>query len=94
VRGARVLGIAIARCDVHVQPAELEVHLDVEGVRYREDRDTLAVLDGDKRRARRWQEAWTLTLSGDDGGPPWRLVAQSDLSVERSASSSSGWRNA
>jgi predicted lipid-binding transport protein (Tim44 family) len=94
VRGARVLGIAIARCDVHAQPAELDVHVDVEGVRYREDRDTLAVLDGDKRRARRWQEAWTLTLSGDDGGPPWRLVPQSDSSVERSASSSSGWRNA
>jgi predicted lipid-binding transport protein (Tim44 family) len=75
VRGARVLAVAITRCDVHTTPAELEVHIDVEGVRYREDRDTLAVLDGDKSRARRWQEAWTFTLSGDGEGGPWRLAS-------------------
>jgi hypothetical protein len=74
VRGARVAGVAITRCDVHAHPAELEVHVDVAGVRYREDRDTLAVLEGDRRRARRWQEAWTLTLSGSDAGSPWRLA--------------------
>jgi predicted lipid-binding transport protein (Tim44 family) len=75
VRGARVLGVAITRCDVHVTPAELEVHADVEGIRYREDRDTLAVLDGDKNRVRRWQEAWTFTLSGDGEAGPWRLAS-------------------
>jgi predicted lipid-binding transport protein (Tim44 family) len=77
VRGARVLGVAISQVDVHAHPAEIEVHVDVEGVRYREDRDTLAVLDGDKRRTRRWQEAWTLTLSGEQAAMPWRLAAAS-----------------
>jgi predicted lipid-binding transport protein (Tim44 family) len=75
VRGGRVLGVAITRCDVHTTPAELDVHVDVEGIRYREDRDTLAVLDGDKGRARRWQEAWTFTLSGDGEAGPWRLAS-------------------
>jgi predicted lipid-binding transport protein (Tim44 family) len=75
VRGAKVLGVAIARCDVHAHPAELEVHVDVSGVRYREDRDTLAVLEGDRSQVRRWQEVWTLTLSGAEGASPWRLAA-------------------
>jgi predicted lipid-binding transport protein (Tim44 family) len=75
VRGARVLAVAITRCDVQATPAELEVHADVEGIRYREDRDTLAVLDGNKDRARRWQEAWTFTLSGDGASGPWRLAS-------------------
>ncbi len=76
VRGARVGAVAITRCDVHARPAELEVHVDVSAVRYREDRDTLAVLDGDRNRVRRWQEAWTLTLSGGEGASsPWRLAA-------------------
>ena len=35
VRGARVGAVAITRCDVHTRPAELEVHVDVSGVRYR-----------------------------------------------------------
>ncbi len=29
VRGAKVLAVAITRCDVHAHPAELEVHVDV-----------------------------------------------------------------
>ncbi len=94
-RGARVLAVAITRCDVHALPAELGVHVDVEGVRYREDRDTLEVLDGDRSRARRWREAWTLQLSGGAGEAPWRLATAANdyASVERSASSRSGWRN-
>ena len=74
MRGARVDAVAITRCDVHARPAELGAHVDVSGVRYREDRDTLAVLEGDRRRVRRWQEAWTLTLSGAEGASPWRLA--------------------
>jgi predicted lipid-binding transport protein (Tim44 family) len=77
VRGARVRGVAITRVDVQAHPAELAVNVDVEGVRYREDRDTLAVVEGDKRRARRWRQAWTLTLSGDEAAMPWRLAAAS-----------------
>jgi predicted lipid-binding transport protein (Tim44 family) len=84
VRGARVAAVAITRCDVHTRPAELEVHVDVSGVRYREDRDTLAVLEGDRSRARRWQETWTLTLSGAEGASPWRLArAGSGAAVSR-----------
>jgi predicted lipid-binding transport protein (Tim44 family) len=75
VRGARVLDVAITRCDVHARPAELGVRVGVQGVRYREDRDTLAVLDGDKDRARRWEETWTLTLTGEGEAGPWRLAA-------------------
>ena len=84
VRGARVGAVAITRCDVHARPAELEVHVDVSGVRYREDRDTLAVLEGDRSRARRWQETWTFTLSGAEGASPWRLArAGSGAAVSR-----------
>ena len=32
------------------------------------------VLEGDRSRARRWQETWTLTLSGAEGASPWRLA--------------------
>ena len=86
VRGARVGAVAITRCDVHARPAELEVHVDVSGIRYREDRDTLAVLEGDRSRGRRWQETWTFTLSGaeGEGASPWRLArAGSGAAVPR-----------
>jgi len=45
----------------------------VRGRRYREDRDTAAVLQGSKDREASFTERWTLTLDGDEK-TPWRIA--------------------
>jgi predicted lipid-binding transport protein (Tim44 family) len=73
VRGPRVKQIKILQVDVAGEPATMEVQVDVFGRRYVEDRDTAAVVRGDKNRPRRFAEQWRLTLEGPDVSP-WRLA--------------------
>ena len=43
----------------------MSVEADVSGRRYREDRDTVAVVEGSKEREVTFTERWTMTLDGD-----------------------------
>jgi predicted lipid-binding transport protein (Tim44 family) len=54
-------------------PPEVQVQLDVAGVQYVEDRDTIEVLAGSKRRQTTTRQLWTLRLS-DDPRRPWMVV--------------------
>jgi predicted lipid-binding transport protein (Tim44 family) len=76
VRGPRVKRIDIAAVDVSRQPATMDVRVEVHGRRYVEDRDTAAVLRGDKDRATTFVEQWRLSLDGPEESP-WRLVEAS-----------------
>jgi predicted lipid-binding transport protein (Tim44 family) len=51
----------------------MSVVLKVRGRRYLENRDTAAVIAGDKNREVKFSESWTLALDGSDQ-VPWRLV--------------------
>lgn len=76
VRGPRLREMALVRLDGEARPAAMEVELDLEGRRYLEDRDTVALLEGSRDRVARWRERWTFQLDGADG-TPWRLAAAS-----------------
>jgi predicted lipid-binding transport protein (Tim44 family) len=54
----------------------MEVEARVLGRRYIEDRDTVALLSGDKDNTREFTERWTFALDGS-AEVPWRLVAGS-----------------
>ena len=54
----------------------MDVRVDVHGRRYFEDRDTAAVLRGDKDRATAFAGHWRLSLDGPENSP-WRVVAAS-----------------
>lgn len=73
VRGPRLLRLAIAALHAETEPLRMDVEARVSGWRYLEDRDTVAVLGGDKDRATEFTERWTFAL---DGPAPasWRLV--------------------
>jgi predicted lipid-binding transport protein (Tim44 family) len=78
VRGARVEKLAIAALDPHATPATMTAAITLKGVRYVEDRDTAAVLDGRKGADSETLQRWTFALAeanGGDGGLPWRLVS-------------------
>jgi predicted lipid-binding transport protein (Tim44 family) len=76
VRGPVVERVAIAGVDAKAEPAQMTVALTVRGRRYVEDRDTAAVVSGDKEREGRFTERWVLTLDGSDAAP-WRIVSTS-----------------
>jgi predicted lipid-binding transport protein (Tim44 family) len=73
VRGPRLRELRIVALDGHADPATITVEADVEGRRYVEDRDTLALLSGSRDVEARFTVRWTLALSGD-AATPWRLV--------------------
>ena len=73
VRGPRVKSIEILAVDVDTEPATMTVQVELWGRRYVEDRDTAAVVSGDKDSATTFTERWTLALDGRDDAP-WRLV--------------------
>lgn len=77
IRGPRVRRLAIAALDPAAQPPTMTVEVEVEGRRYREDRDSAAVLSGSKERVVTFTERWTLALEGPDDRP-WRIVAAGD----------------
>jgi predicted lipid-binding transport protein (Tim44 family) len=74
VRGARVDAVRITSLDAQAQPPALRVEVVVEGRRYVQDRDTIAVVSGSKDQAVRFTEFWTLRLDGADD-TPWRISA-------------------
>jgi predicted lipid-binding transport protein (Tim44 family) len=51
----------------------MTVTVAVRGRRYREDRDTAAVVSGSREREATFQEHWELALDGPDDAP-WRVV--------------------
>jgi predicted lipid-binding transport protein (Tim44 family) len=63
--------------DADASPATVTVHLELEGVRYVEDRNTLTLVAGSKDDPTRFDGTWTLAL---DGSPdvPWRISAVRD----------------
>ena len=54
-------------------PPAMTVEADVTGRRYREDRDTVAVVEGSKEREVEFTERWTMVLDGD-AAAPWRIA--------------------
>jgi predicted lipid-binding transport protein (Tim44 family) len=73
VRGPRVKRIRIEKVDVESQPATMTVAVELGGRRYVENRDTAAVVSGNKDSATTFTERWTLRLDGADTAP-WRLA--------------------
>jgi predicted lipid-binding transport protein (Tim44 family) len=73
VRGPRIEHVVIERVDAHAQPARMAVTVAVRGRRYRENRDTAAVVDGSRERETTFDEHWELALDGPDDAP-WRVV--------------------
>ena len=51
----------------------MAVTIDVRGRRYREDRDTAAVLEGSRDREAAFTERWSWRSTAPDDAP-WRLV--------------------
>jgi predicted lipid-binding transport protein (Tim44 family) len=74
VRGPRVTEIRIAGLDPRAEPPTMMIEVEISGQRYLEDRNTTAVLAGNKSRQSRFTERWTLALTGDPH-QPWRIVA-------------------
>ena len=73
MRGPRIESITIERLAAEPAPARMSVALKVRGRRYLENRDTAAVIAGDRDREVKFSESWTLALDGSDDAP-WRLV--------------------
>ena len=80
VRGPRVRAIRIAALDAGADPATMTIDVELGGVRYVEDRDTAAVVAGDRDRAASFSERWTLALDGPDERP-WRIVRAAGVSA-------------
>jgi predicted lipid-binding transport protein (Tim44 family) len=74
VRGPRVKEIRIADLDAHAEPPTMTLDIKIVGRRYLEDRNTAAVLAGNKSRETTFTERWTLALDGGHANP-WRIVA-------------------
>jgi len=77
VRGLRLLRLAIVALHTESEPPRMQVQARVRGRRYVEDRDTLALLRGDKDAETKFTERWTFALDGD-ASCPWRLVDSAD----------------
>ena len=73
VRGPRVRRIRIAEVRVDRTPATMTIEVELGGRRYRENRDTAAVVEGSRDAATTFVERWTLALDGPDDAP-WRIV--------------------
>jgi hypothetical protein len=70
VRGPRLERLRITG----LEGRAMAVEADVAGRRYREDRDTLALVEGSRDREATFTVRWTLGLT-DDAVTPWRIVA-------------------
>jgi predicted lipid-binding transport protein (Tim44 family) len=73
VRGPRLERVTIERLDADAQPARMHVAVAVRGRRYREDRDTAAIVSGSRDREASFEERWIMALDGADGAP-WRVI--------------------
>ncbi|HWI07560.1 MAG TPA: TIM44-like domain-containing protein, partial [Solirubrobacteraceae bacterium] len=77
VRGPRVKRIAVLTLDAAEDPATMTIAVQVGGRRYVEDRDTAAVLSGNRDKATTFTERWTLSLDGSEQAP-WRIAKAGD----------------
>jgi predicted lipid-binding transport protein (Tim44 family) len=75
VRGPALERLAITALHAGDDTPRMDVEAVVRGRRYIEDRDTVALLSGNKDRAIVFTERWTFALDGS-AAVPWRLVAQ------------------
>ena len=78
VRGPRLNALRITALHADATPPAMSVEADVTGRRYREDRDTVAVVEGSKEREVTFTERWTMTLDGDSA-VPWRIADAAGL---------------
>ena len=69
VRGPRLRGLRIAG----VSGRTMIVEAELTGRRYRENRDTLALVEGSRDRDVDFDQVWTLRLT-DDADTPWRIA--------------------
>lgn len=74
VRGPRIERVTISALDAQATPPVLTVDLAVHGIRYVEDRDTVAVVGGSKTSEADYALRWTLALDAE-GEWPWRIAA-------------------
>jgi predicted lipid-binding transport protein (Tim44 family) len=72
VRGPRLRALRITALHADATPPAMTIEADVSGRRYRENRDTVAVVEGSKDREVTFTERWTMTLDGDSEAP-WRI---------------------
>ena len=73
IRGPTIKQIRITGLDAAATPPLMEIDVEIEGRRYIEDRDTAALIAGNRSKATSFTEHWTLALSGD-GKQPWRIT--------------------
>jgi predicted lipid-binding transport protein (Tim44 family) len=73
IRGPTIKQIRITGLDAAASPPLMEIDVEIEGRRYIEDRDTAALISGNRSKATSFTEHWTLALSGD-GKQPWRIA--------------------
>jgi len=79
VRGPKMRKATVSELDPS-DPIRVAIEAEVTGVRYIEDRDTVAVVSGDKNAERTFTERFVLQLT-DDPENPWQLVAAAELSA-------------
>ena len=72
VRGPRLRALRITALHADATPPTMLVEADLTGRRYREDRDTVAVVEGSKEREVSFTERWAMVLDGD-AETPWRI---------------------
>ena len=77
VRDPVVRSVTLVDLDARAVPPTATVHMELEGVRYVEDRNTLDLVGGSKTRSSRFDGRWTLSLDGPDDAP-WRISAVRD----------------
>ncbi|HEY5189607.1 MAG TPA: Tim44-like domain-containing protein [Solirubrobacteraceae bacterium] len=74
VRGPSVKRIRVIGLDAGAEPPTMTIEVDLTGRRYVEDRDTAAVVAGNRSRATSFTERWTLSLTAD-AAEPWQITA-------------------
>ncbi|HEX6713186.1 MAG TPA: TIM44-like domain-containing protein [Thermoleophilaceae bacterium] len=72
VRGPQLEEVRILELDSNATPPSFTVEARVRGRRYREDRDTVAVVSGDPDTETTFTQSWRLVLS-DVNETPWRI---------------------
>ncbi|WP_217924213.1 TIM44-like domain-containing protein [Miltoncostaea oceani] len=77
VRAPVVVGTTLTDVDADAVPPTATVHMQIEGVRYVEDRNTLDVVAGSRNGTTRFDGTWTLSLDGPEDSP-WRIASVRD----------------
>ena len=79
IRGPKMQTATVSKLEP-TEPIRVAVDARVRGVRYIEDRDTVAVVSGDKDREVAFTERFILQLT-DDEDTPWTLVAAGEIAA-------------